>query len=144
MVHRNRRPGDMHWGKWNGLGGKVIPGETPEACVIREVLEESGLTISSPRLCGILTFPAFDGEDDWYVFVFEAVDFEGSLTECPEGDLEWIEDDRLLELELWEGDRIFIPWIRGGVFFSGRLAYSSGRLADHSVIFYNSNGGVHI
>jgi 8-oxo-dGTP diphosphatase len=142
MVHRDKRPGDMHWGKWNGLGGKVIPGETPEECVIREVREESGLELACPRLCGILTFPAFDDEEDWYVFVFEAMEFGGDLSECPEGTLEWIEDDRLPGLDLWEGDRLFLPWIGGGRFFSGRLAYSAGRLVDHSVVFYSTNGGL--
>jgi len=140
MLHRNKRPDDIHLGKWNGLGGKIIPGETPEECIIREVLEESGLVIEGPLLRGMLTFPAFDGEDDWYVFVFEAFDFSGAIRECAEGTLEWIEDSRLADLELWEGDRIFMPWITCGSFFSGRLAYSNGRLVDSSVVFYEAGG----
>jgi len=141
MVHRITRPGDIHWGKWNGLGGKLIPGETPEECVIREVLEESGIRIESPRLCGILTFPSFEDDDDWYVFVFEARGFEGEAGPCPEGVLDWIEDSKLQDLDLWEGDRIFLPWIGSGRFFSGRFAYACGKLQEHSVVFHDPSEG---
>ncbi len=72
MLHRIKKPQDIHQGKWNGLGGKLLPGETPEQCVIREVEEESGITLSNPELRGILTFPNFDGNEDWYVFLFTA------------------------------------------------------------------------
>lgn len=140
MVRRTRNPGDMHWGKWNGLGGKIVPGETPEECVIREVMEESGLAIEAPRLRGILTFPAFDDVDDWYVFLFEADSREGDPGDCPEGFLEWIDDSSLQDLELWEGDRHFMQWMEDGRFFSGKLTYSAGRLADFSVVFHGERG----
>src|ERR1035438_3201975 len=67
MLHRIKKVNDLHEGKWNGLGGKFEQHETPEDCVIREVEEESGLKISSPRLHGLITFPLFDGKDDWYL-----------------------------------------------------------------------------
>ena len=108
MLHRIKKEIDMHKGKWNGLGGKLEPGETPEECVIREVREESGLTIQNPVLKGILTFPQFDGVDDWMAFVFIAREFSGQLIDSPEGKLEWIDDAEVLNLNLWEGDRIFI------------------------------------
>ncbi len=137
MVHRNKKENDMHEGKWNGLGGKLEPGESPEECVIREVLEESGLQISAPELKGVLTFPAFDGLDDWYVFVFTANQFKGDLTsDCPEGDLEWIDTDHLNRLNLWDGDRIFLEWLKQERFFSGKFIYDKGQLIRHSVIFY--------
>jgi 8-oxo-dGTP diphosphatase len=99
MVYRNKKVNDIHEGKWNGLGGKFEAGESPEECVIREVLEESGLTIRSPKLCGLLTFPNFKG-NDWYVFVFTAKDFAGELIDSPEGKLEWIPEEKILELNL--------------------------------------------
>ena len=78
MIHRIKRADDIHLGKWNGLGGKFEPGESPEECVIREVREESGLELRQPRLCGLLVFTAFKG-NDWYVFVFTAREFSGEI-----------------------------------------------------------------
>ena len=93
MVHRNKKPNDIHAGKWNGLGGKFEAGETPEECIRREVEEEAGLVIQNPRLHGLLVFTNFQG-NDWYVFVFTASEFEGQLSESsPEGRLAWIDDD---------------------------------------------------
>jgi 8-oxo-dGTP diphosphatase len=137
MIHRIRKKNDIHWGKWNTLGGKLEPGETPEECAVREVFEESGLTVRNPVMRGMLTFPAFDGEEDWYVFVMVATDFSGDPVESsPEGDLAWIEDGRLAGLELWEGDRIFMDWLDDGRFFSGKLEYDGGGLVAHSVVFH--------
>lgn len=136
MLHRNKKPNDVHEGKWNGLGGKAEAGESPEQCVIREVLEESGLHISNPRLHGIITFPLFDGANDWYVFVFTASEFSGQLINSPEGTLEWIPNTRLFDLPLWEGDYIFMRWLRRADFFSARFAYQDGHLQSHEVSFY--------
>ncbi len=77
MLHRNKKAGDIHRGKYNGLGGKLETGESPEECVKREVREESGLTLRDPRLRGVLTFPAFKDDEDWIVFVYTATSFEG-------------------------------------------------------------------
>ncbi len=136
MLHRVKKDQDIHHGKWNGLGGKFMAGETPEQCVIREVKEESGLTIAAPQLRGFLTFPRFDGHDDWYVFLFVAETQTAEFTDSAEGRLAWIETDRLLELNLWEGDRIFLPWVAAGRFFSAKFEYVKGTLKDHSVVFY--------
>ena len=136
MLHRVKKERDMHAGKWNGLGGKVDSGESPEECAVREVREESGLTMLDPRLRGILTFPAFDGTDDWYVYVFTADRFEGDLIESPEGNLAWIPDEELPRLNVWEGDRIFLPWLGQDRFFSGKFVYKDGTLRNHQVIFY--------
>jgi 8-oxo-dGTP diphosphatase len=136
MIHRIKKANDMHQGKWNGLGGKLDPEETPEECVIREVREESGLTIINPLMKGFLTFPKFADDEDWYAFVFVAREFMGQLIESPEGILKWIDDDHLLELDLWEGDLIFLPWLEYPGFFSGKFIYQEGRLLDHSVVFY--------
>ena len=136
MMHRNKKEGDVHRGKWNGLGGKLDAGESPEECVIREIREESGLTILEPRLRGVLTFPAFKPGEDWLVFLYTVTKFEGEVGVCAEGDLEWVSDERLAELPLWEGDRIFLPWLDQERFFSGKFTYLDGRLARHEVSFY--------
>ena len=140
MVHRIKKPNDMHLGKWNGLGGKLEPGETPEECAAREIFEESGLRVYQPLFKGLLTFPGFANEEDWYAFVFVAEQFEGSLIDSPEGVLEWIDNDRLLELNLWEGDRIFIPWLERPDLFSGKFVYRDGRLVSHEVVFHPVSG----
>lgn len=136
MIHRVKKKNDMHEGKWNGLGGKLEPGETPEECVIREVKEESGLFIKNPMLKGLLTFPAFDGFDDWYVFMFVANEFEGDLIDSAEGNLRWVDDSELLNLNVWEGDRIFLRWINKKGFFSAKFTYEKGKLLHHDVIFH--------
>jgi 8-oxo-dGTP diphosphatase len=136
MVHRVKKQNDMHQGKWNGLGGKLEPGETPEECAAREIYEESGLRVHDLQLKGLLTFPAFANEEDWYAFVFVATRFDGELIDSPEGDLAWIEDTHLLELELWDGDRVFLRWLEQPGFFSAKFRYEEGRFIDHSVIFY--------
>ncbi|KAA3610107.1 MAG: 8-oxo-dGTP diphosphatase [Calditrichaeota bacterium] len=137
MVHRVKKENDMHEGKWNGLGGKIDPGESPEECVIREVKEESGLIIKNPSLKGFITFPAFDGLDDWYVFIFTANQFEGTLiSDSPEGHLEWIENKKLIDLNLWDGDKIFFKWMEENRIFSAKFIYNNGHLISHNVVFY--------
>ncbi|NUN08206.1 MAG: 8-oxo-dGTP diphosphatase [Ignavibacteriaceae bacterium] len=136
MLHRIKKENDMHKDKWNGLGGKLHAGESPEECVIREIEEESGLRIKSPELRGFITFPAFDGFDDWYVFVFTAIDYSGILIDSPEGNLEWVPDKELYNLPLWDGDKIFFKWIEEKKFFSAKFNYNNGRLIDYTVSFY--------
>jgi len=136
MLHRIKKQGDIHIGKWNGLGGKLEEGESPEECAIREVQEESGLIVEELELKGVLTFPNFDGSNDWYVFAFVIRKFSGELTESPEGQLQWIEDEKLLDLNLWEGDRIFLPWLENDRFFSAKFTYRDGLLKDHHVYNY--------
>jgi 8-oxo-dGTP diphosphatase len=99
------------------LGGKFEAGETSEKCVIQEVLEESGLSIRNPKLCGLLMFPKFKG-NDWYGFVFTATEFSGELIDSPEGRWEWIPDEKMLDLNLGESDHIFMPWTQGEKFVS--------------------------
>jgi 8-oxo-dGTP diphosphatase len=135
MIHRTKRRDDIHAGKWNGLGGKFEPGESPEECVTREVREESGLAILDPKLCGLLMFQAFKG-NDWYVFVFTADQFDGELTENEEGYLKWIPDAELETLPLWPSDHIFLPWIREEKFFSAKFVYRGDEMKNHTVSFY--------
>ena len=137
MIHRIKKQNDMHAGKWNGLGGKLEQGETPEECAIREVEEESGLRMVDPVMRGFLTFPQFSKGEDWYVFVFVANHYQGKMIDSTEGELAWIDDDRLLKLNLWEGDRLFIPWLDRPQFFSAKFEYRDGRLVSHDVVHYD-------
>lgn len=142
MLHRVKKQDDVHEGKWNGLGGKFLPGETPEECVCREVREESGLTVDNPVLRGVMMFPEFKNKEDWLVFLFTAEEFSGEMISSPEGHLEWVPDDQLLQLNLWEGDKIFLKWLEEGRFFSAKFIYKDKRLLKHSVVFYDSNSGI--
>ena len=95
MLHRNKKPNDVHEGKWIGVGGKLERGETPQECAAREIFEETGLR-AKPVLKGIITFPEFTPDLDWYTYVFKVTDFEGELIECNEGTLEWVPYDQVL------------------------------------------------
>ena len=137
MLHRVKKKNDHHLGKWNGLGGKFEEGETPEECVVREVEEESGLKIEDPHLCGFIVFPKFDGKNDWNVFLFRAEKFSGELNKnSAEGNLEWKPNKKLFELNLWEGDKIFLKWIFEKKFFSAKFIYKNKKFVDYKVVFH--------
>lgn len=137
MIRRDKRPDDPHFGKWNGLGGKFEPGESPEACLRREVLEESGLEVVRADLKGFLTWPAFDGTHDWYGFCFKVTETRGELQpDPPEGSLHWVPTADVPTLALWEGDRVFLPWLDRPGTFSATFRYREGRLVDHEETFY--------
>jgi 8-oxo-dGTP diphosphatase len=139
MVHRIKKANDMHQGKWNGLGGKLDPGEMPEECAVREIYEESGLRVRNPQLKGLITFPAFDDFEDWYVFVYLVTDFEGDLIDSPEGNLQWINNTELKDLTLWDGDPIFMSWLDRPGIFSAKFTYNQGRLVSHEEVFYGES-----
>lgn len=124
-------------GKWNGLGGKAEPGEMPEACARREVHEESGLIVRDLDYRGLIVFPRFDGSNDWYVWIYLA-HADGEPNAGDEGELAWIPDDGIADLDVHEGDRIFLPWLdRPGLVFSARFDYEGGRFIGHEVAFYS-------
>jgi 8-oxo-dGTP diphosphatase len=131
LIHRNRRPGDHHLGKYNGLGGKVDPGEDVVACLRREVREEAGLECDHIILRGTVSWPGFGKHgEDWFAFVFVIDRWHGTpRSENPEGTLEWVDVGRLLELPLWEGDRHFVPLVfaANGRQFHGVMPYRDGR-----------------
>ncbi len=136
MLYRNKKENDYHEGKWNGIGGKFELSETPEECAIREIKEETGLDVKDPELKGMITFPLFDGKDDWYVFLFIVKNFSGELIDSPEGKLEWIPDEKITELNLWDGDRIFLEWLNQENFFSAKFNYEGKNFKDYTVNFY--------
>lgn len=135
MLHRNKKLNDIHKDKWIGLGGKIENGESPEECVIREVKEESGLTIMKPKLRGILTFPNFKG-DEWLVFLYTANEYYGEIIECDEGILKWIPNEDLLDLEMSQGDKLFLTWLEDIELFSAKFIYKEDELVDYSMIQY--------
>lgn len=138
MLKRNKKENDIHEGLTISVGGKMEAGETPEECVIREVKEETNLDIIKPRLRGIITFPNFDGENDWYTYVFTATNFSGQLTEnCPEGDLVWVEKNNIQNIKTWEGDYIFLDWlVKEKPMFSAKFNYENNEFIDYDVVFY--------
>lgn len=140
MLHRVGRPDDYHLGRYNGLGGKFEPGESPEACLAREVREESGLVVEEAHLKGFITFPEFDGRDDWYTFVYVVPRFSGTLAPSPEGALEWVRDEDVAGLPLWPGDRVFLPWLDGEGWFSATFRYEGGVYRSYRAVFYGGGG----
>ncbi len=136
MLHRVKKDYDIHQDKWNGLGGKFESGESPEECLLREIKEESGLILTDYKLAGLLSFPKFDGHNDWQVFLYQAWGFKGDMIDSPEGNLLWIPNHKLLDLNLWEGDKLFIKWMLQNKFFSAKFVYSNKVLEHYSVKFY--------
>ena len=130
MLHRVKKEVDVNKDKWIGIGGHFEAGESPEECLLREAKEETGLTLTSWRFRGIVTFQA-EGWNTEYMCLYTADKFEGELMECEEGTLEWVEKDRLNELQLWEGDKIFLKLLaEDAPFFSLKLRYSGDRLLE--------------
>jgi 8-oxo-dGTP diphosphatase len=136
MLYRNKKDFDIHEGKWNGLGGKIEPGESPDECIIREVKEESGYDIFKPALKGFITFPKFDKINDWLVFIYICEEYKGEMIESNEGTLKWVKNNELLNLNLWEGDKVFMPWLDNNKFFSAKFIYKNSSFKDYSVNFY--------
>ncbi len=130
MLHRTKKKNDPNHDLWLGIGGHFECGETPGECNLREVREETGLTLQDPVLRGIVTFS--DGDWHEYMFVYTAGAFEGNFTDCSEGELLWVEKERVRqELPIWEGDRIFLDLLeQKAPFFSLKLEYSHRKLVS--------------
>lgn len=136
MLHRVKKENDTHEWKWNWVGWKFELWETPEECAIREIKEETGLIAKNPILKWILTFPNFAAWEDWYVFVYEFYEFSWEIIESNEWNLEWVNDENILSLNLWEWDKHFLKWIQEGRFFSGKFIYENKKLVSHEVTFH--------
>ena len=130
MLHRVKKENDLNKDKWIGIGGKFEPQESPDECLLREAMEETGLRLTSWRCRGVVTFlsDCWEGE---YMYLFTADGFEGELKECDEGDLQWVHRAFLDELPKWEGDKIFLELLwKDAPFFLLKLRYEGDRLVE--------------
>lgn len=131
MMHRVKKQNDLNKDKWVGIGGHFMEGETPEECLLREVKEETGLTLKAWKFRGIVTFLS----DEWpcaeYMCLYTADDFEGEIGSCEEGDLEWVDKKKIYELPIWEGDKVFFRLLENDrPFFSLKLRYEGDKLVE--------------
>lgn len=130
MMHRVKKANDCNQDKWIGVGGKFEDGESPEDCLLREVREETGYTLTAYRLRGIVTFVSDLWETE-YMFLYTADGFTGEPVPCDEGELVWVKKPEIESLSLWEGDKIFLSLLdEGNPFFSLKLCYQGERLAE--------------
>ena len=131
MLHRVKKKNDVNHDKWIGVGGKFEDGESPEDCLLREVREETGLTLTRYRFRGVVTFVA-EGYETEYMHLYTASGYAGTLTSCDEGDLEWVPKNQVDRLPIWEGDKLFFRLIADpdSPFFSLKLVYQGDRLVQ--------------
>ncbi len=130
MLHRVKKKNDINHDKWIGIGGKFEPHESPEDCLLREALEETGLTLTRYRYRGVVTFDC-DLQETEYMHLFTADGFTGTLKTCDEGNLEWVDKDKITDLPLWEGDKIFLRLLaQDAPFFSLKLVYKGDVLTE--------------
>ena len=128
MLHRVKKKNDVNQDKWIGVGGKFEDKESPEECLLREVKEETGLTLTDYRFRGIVTF-ASDGWETEYMHLYTATGYEGTMKECDEGNLEWVKKSEVQNLPIWEGDKIFFRLLEEDrPFFSLKLSYEGDTL----------------
>ena len=136
MLHRVKKENDLNHDKWVGVGGKFEPDETPEECMLREVREETGLTLTKYQFRAILTFLSDEWETE-NIHLYTASEFTGTLLECDEGNLEWIPKSEIDKLKLWEGDKIFFKLLRETEdFFSLKLRYEGEKLVETKLTQY--------
>ena len=131
MLHRVKKKNDVNQDKWIGIGGKFEGDETPDECLLREAKEETGLTLTSWKCRGVVTFLTENPGDGEFMYLFTADGFTGQLKTCDEGDLQWVKKSFLHSLPQWEGDRIFLDLIfRDTPFFLLKLRYDRDRLVE--------------
>lgn len=130
MLHRISKKDDINKDKWIGIGGHFEGWESPEECLLREAKEETGLTLTSYRFRGLVTFISGELPPE-YMCLYTADGWEGELTDCREGKLEWVKKEYLKELNCWEGDKIFLKLLRENApFFSLKLRYLGDELKE--------------
>ena len=128
MLHRIKKKKDVNEGKWIGVGGHIEENESPDECILREVEEETGLTLKNCIPRGLVTFVSDTYEGEW-MHLYTATEFEGELTECSEGVLKWIPKEEIGKLNLWQGDRIFLNLLTKDLpYFQLKLVYEGDDL----------------
>lgn len=138
MLHRNSKKNDPNEDKWIGVGGKFEDKESPEECMLREVKEETGLELEQYQYRGLITFVSDEWETE-YMHLFTADGWKGEIKDCNEGTLEWIDRDKIFDLNLWEGDRIFLKYLMEDKgFFTLKLVYEKETLSDYTVEFWGN------
>ena len=141
MMHRVKKTVDVNKDKYVGPGGKFEDGESPEECMLREVFEETGLTLTRFRYRGIVTFLSDEWEGE-HMHLFTADRFTGELTDCDEGVLEWVPKEKVPELPIWEGDKLFFRLLEENTgFFSMVLRYHGDELVSQKTWIYDEEGG---
>lgn len=136
MLHRTKKKNDINKDKWLGIGGKLENGESPEECIVREVKEETGLILQSYKLRCIVTYVSTTWETE-YIYVFTSNDFTGTLIECDEGDLQWVDKEKVITLNTWEGDEIFVRKLQNdNTFFTVKFEYDGERLVRYDLKQY--------
>ena len=136
MLHRTKKENDISKDKWLGVGGKFEDEESPEECIKRETKEETGLNLNKIKLRCIVTYVSTNWETE-YMYVFTSNDFDGNLIDCNEGDLQWIDKDKVLTLNTWEGDKIFIEKIqKDDSFFTIKFKYDGYKLLNYELFEY--------
>lgn len=137
MLHRTKKEKDINKGKWIGVGGHAYDNETPEECLLREVKEETGLTLTSYKFRGLITFLSDECEPE-LMCLFTADEFLGDVIICDEGDLAWIDKSKIPSLPTWEGDAIFLKLLLENEerFFTLKLRYEGDMLVEHVLEFY--------
>ncbi len=134
MLHRVKKKNDINHDKWIGVGGGFEHGESPEECALRETREETGLTLTDCRFRGIVTFDC-EGQETLYMHLFTASGWTGELTDCDEGELEWVPKEKVYDLPIWEGDKIFFRLLeQERPFFSLKLSYDKGDVLRRAVL----------
>ena len=131
MLHRVKKQNDINKDKWIGIGGKFEEGETPDECLLREALEETGLTLTSWRCRGVVTFLTDELDQGEFMYLFTSDGFAGKLKTCDEGDLQWVSREFLDKLPTWEGDAIFLELLwQEAPFFLLKLRYTGSTLEE--------------
>ena len=130
MLHRISKKKDGNKDKWIGVGGHFEKGESPEDCLLREVKEETGLELTSYQFRGIVTFISDEWPDE-YMCLYTADRYTGDIGNCDEGELVWVEKEKIMDLNIWEGDKIFLKLLmENQPFFSLKLEYKGDKLVN--------------